>query len=123
MVRTFMHWRLRMQLTHIVINNNILILQPAGRMDIERSNEFEVALAELRKDKKFHVILDLTDVEYISSSYICSIISLKKSTYNAGEEFRLCNPNTFCRKIIDIVQLDKLVEVHATTQGAIDSIP
>lgn len=111
-----------MQLAHTVVNDTILILQPAGRMDLGQSCEFEVNAEMLLKEKKFHVILDLTDVEYISSSFIRIILSLKKHTYSSDKEFRLCNPNTFCRKIIDIVQIDKLIDIHSSVDEAITSI-
>lgn len=111
-----------MQLLHTIVKDNILILKPAGRMDIERAREFEIAIAELLKGKKFNVILDMTDVEYVSSSYMCAIISLKKNIFNDNGEFRVCNPNAFCKRIIEIVQLDKLVEIYPTIQDAIASI-
>jgi len=111
-----------MQLAHVIVNNTIMILQPVGRLDINQARDFEVATNALLKGRKFNVIVDMSDVEYISSSYIRVLLSLKKYVYNDDGEFRACNPNAFCRKIIELVQLDKLVEIYPTVQDAIASL-
>ena len=111
-----------MQLAHVIVNNTIMILQPVGRLDINQARDFEVATNALLKGRKFNVIVDMSDVEYISSSYIRVLLSLKKYVYNDDGEFRVCNPNAFCRKIIELVQLDKLVEIYPTVQDAIASL-
>lgn len=122
MVRILMQWGSIMQLAHVIVNNTIMILQPVGRLDINQARDFEIATNALLNGKKFNVIVDMSDVEYISSSYIRVLISLKKYVYNDDSEFRVCNPNAFCRKIIELVQLDKLVEIYPTVQDAIASI-
>lgn len=108
-----------MQLKH-TIKNNIIILYPQGRMDIGLSREFEIATTELLKGKKFHVIVDLTEVEYISSSFIRILLSLKRSLSDV--DFRVCNPNSFCKRIIDIVELHTLMDIHPTLQDALVGI-
>jgi len=108
-----------MQLKH-TLKTNYIILYPQGRMDIRLAHEFEIATTEILKGKRFHVIVDLIEVEYISSSFIRILLSLKKNLNDL--DFRVCNPNSFCKRIIDIVELHKLVDIHPTLQDALVGI-
>jgi anti-sigma B factor antagonist len=86
---------------------------------LENSPQFkEEVYRKLSEDHK-NVILDFSDVEFIDSSGIGSIISILKAVNQRKGILRILNPRSEVRRIFNMVRMDQLVPIVNTMDDAI----
>lgn len=84
--------------------NNIYLIHVAGRLDASFSSQLEDEIDRLlEKTKK--IILDFSEVSYLSSSGLRVLLSIKKETEEQGG-LVLVNLIDIVRKIIEVAELD-----------------
>jgi anti-sigma B factor antagonist len=69
-----------------------------------------------------HVIVNLTGVEYLDSTALGVLIGgLKRLREREGALDIIC-PNTRIRRIFEITGLDKIFDIYATEDQAVDAL-
>lgn len=54
------------------------IIKPSGRIDSSNANEFETTLNEVIEGGQKNVVLDLSEIEYMSSAGLRAIVAARK---------------------------------------------
>jgi len=108
-----------MSLNYVFVNDTLVVFKPKGRMDMVGAREFETSMNITLRNKKINILFDLTDVEYVSSSFLRVIITTNRITREHDKEFAICNPNDFCKKVMELVRIDKVVNIYENTDEAI----
>lgn len=88
------------------LNRNIAIIKVGGYIDTTTSAEFEHSLNTLIKSSCFKIIIDLGNVDYISSAGWGIIISEIKGIREKGGDLKLA------RMIPDVYEVFELLEFH-----------
>jgi len=69
------------------------------------------------------LLIDLEEVEFLSSSVLGKLIRLLKRTRQAGGRLRLCSIRPSIREVFEITQLHKVFEIYPDAREALGARP
>lgn len=102
--------------------NKYLIISLSGRMDVHLASETEGQLNDLIIDNHDKdVILNLNDVEYMSSSGLRVFVSLMRSLKENNRNLKLCNLSMAVRKVFEVVELMDMFDIYESVEEALAS--
>jgi len=105
------------------VEENIIVVELSGKMDLDLSDSFENVLEEImKKHKKANILVDLEDVEFIGSSALKVFIINKRKLDKEGLAFKVFNPNELCKQVLAITNFDKLIDIHDNLEEALESL-
>jgi len=93
-----------------------LVVAPAGELDIATSDALDRALAQNRD-----TILDLSDVSFMDSTGIRTIVGVHNRLKEAGNRFRLVVPAGPVARIIGITGLTGFLDLADSRDAALSS--
>jgi len=96
--------------TEITKGDNEITIKISGRLDTVTAAEFDkerAALGQIDKD----LLVDCTDMEYISSAGLRSLIILLKETKGAGHTLRMCSLKPSVRQVFDMTGFSTLFNI------------
>lgn len=100
--------------------DNVLVACPSGRLDTNTYNDFKTALhAELDKAKPRHLVIDLTDLEYVSSAGFREFFLAGRRMSRDGGTLSVCSFQPAVKELFDIAQFMTAYAVHDTREAAI----
>jgi anti-anti-sigma factor len=102
--------------------NNVVVMHPEGRIDLEGARLLDQAINQIvESDLKYPLLIDLGNVEYISSTCLSVLLTAKKSYSDRDLTIKICNANHICEKVLFITNVDKLIQIIPTYEEAIQS--
>jgi anti-anti-sigma factor len=102
--------------------DGVIILYLAGRLDVHLSAEVEKGINKIiNEDTGVHLILNLRDVEYMSSSGLRIFVSTMRLLKESKRKLKLCNMNSAVKKIFEVVELMDMFEIYDTEEEAVKS--
>lgn len=90
-----------MQLEYTEQENQIRVIKLTGKLDIMGANEIDIRFAAYCSGEKVHVLVDLTNVDYLASIGIRLLTSNAKSLASRGGKLVLFNPTDDVRSVLD----------------------
>lgn len=94
----------------------------SGRITLgEGSALLRSTIRELLEEKRFKILVNLADINYIDSSGIGELVSAYTTVKNRGGELKLLH---LTKKVHDLLQITKLYtvfDVHSDETGALRS--
>lgn len=101
-------------------NVNVVALE--GRLDIHHSSDIENGINDLIKNNPdSHMLLNLKDVEYMSSSGLRIFVSTMRILKESKKHLKLCNMNSAVKKIFEVVELMDMFDIYNTEEEALES--
>ncbi len=101
---------------------NVVIVYLKGRLDVHLSADVESDLNVLiEKEKGSNFLLNLTDVEYMSSSGLRIFVATMRILKEHGRQLKLCSLNSAVKKIFEVVELMDMFDVEETEEAALKS--
>ena len=98
------------------------MLDLSGRITLgEGSALLRSTIRELLEEKRFKILVNLADINYIDSSGIGELVSAYTTVKNRGVELKLLH---LTKKVHDLLQITKLYtvfDVHSDETGALRS--
>ena len=108
-----------MNLTTKEVGQSIVVYL-AGRVDVHLASEIEGDMNELTENHKDkNVILNLDEVEYMSSSGLRVFVSLMRNLKDSERSLKLSNLSLAVRKIFEVVELMDMFEIYETEEEAL----
>ncbi len=105
------------------VGNVVVVSFQRGRIREER--EILKALEDLGKYIETHagasVLLDLENVEYLSSAGLGNLVGLLKKSRRANGKFRLCCLQESILELFEVMRLTAIFEIHETREEAVAS--
>ena len=99
----------------------VTVLDLKGRLDLASGSMLKEEIKKLF-DKNGNLIhLNMTDVEFINSSGLGSLVSIMKEVRLLKGRFTLSNLASYVQEIFEITQLSHIFEVFPTEQEALAS--
>ncbi len=98
------------------------VLSLNGKIDVGVSGDIEeVFLESLNKDKNLYFVINMENVEYISSSGFRVIIAMLRHLKENDGDLKLCCLSSSVKKIFHVIELASLFEVYETENEALES--
>lgn len=107
-----------MQLGQTLRDDGITVLKLAGRMDIEGTGAIELKLTAAAAADGAHVILDLSDVGFMSSLGMGLLVRLAKTVRHRNGEIVLLNPQPMVRLALTKTGIPGVLSIHDTLDAA-----
>jgi serine/threonine-protein kinase RsbW len=95
------------------------VVAPQGRLDATRSSELERAFAGLLDDGRHWLIVDFSDVSFISSRGLKALVTAWRGASEDGGGLALCAMPDRIRDVLDTVGFSRLFAVHRTCDDAL----
>ena len=119
--------RLRLRRTRLVdlyteIVNGVLIACPQGRVDGSNAQVFQRLLLVAAKASEGPVILDCTDLAFISSAGLGGILFVVKGLAEADRRVLLCSRSKPVEKTLRISGFEQLVPIHGSRSEALTAV-
>lgn len=73
----------------------------------------------VEEDQRKRIILDFSNVEYLSSAALGKLITMDTKVRNANGKLRLCNIRPDIYEIFQITRLNKIFEIKDTQEDAL----
>nr|WP_244993792.1 STAS domain-containing protein [Actinomadura coerulea] len=95
------------------------VIRLCGELDVAGSQELRVRLDEARREHGDHLVLDLTDLEFMDSGGLSVIVACYKAATAAGGSLVLAGPRPIVRRALEITGLHRRIPVKRTLQEAL----
>ena len=101
----------------------IVILAPDGRLDSNTAPLLEQAIGDVSTGEDgFHVLVDFSRVEYISSAGLRVVLKAVKDRQASPKSFATSGMQDHVREIFEISGFDSYIPIHDDTAQAILSL-
>ena len=99
-----------------------VIIAIGGRLDVHRASELESEINQIvAKHTDKDVVLNLEDVEYMSSSGLRVFVSLMRYLKETKRSLKLCCLSSPVRKVFEVVELTDMFHITLTEEEAVRS--
>ena len=102
--------------------NNVLIIGIAGRLESSTSEALENTLVSRIDDGNIKIVIDFTELEYISSSGLRTLLMAAKKIKARQGGFVMSGMGTHIREVFEVVGLLPILTVIDDVEAAIDSL-
>lgn len=100
--------------------NQISIIRVGGYIDTTTSSELERALEALLKQKRFNIVVDLGNVDYISSAGWGIFISEIKSIRENNGDLKLVRMIPDVYEIFELLEFHHILDVYESLEEALE---
>jgi anti-sigma B factor antagonist len=100
------------------------VVRPAGgRVDLEVAGDFKSALLQAIEAGHQHVVVDLSNVEFVDSSGLGALVSALKTLKmrNSNADIRLANVQPPIVALLEIIRLHRVFSSYPTVDQAVQS--
>ncbi|MGD8632599.1 MAG: STAS domain-containing protein [Anaerolineales bacterium] len=102
-------------------HKRVVVVTVEGRIDSATAGEFEDALNEFTQQGKNNIVLDLSDVDFISSAGLRVLVTARKAVKGAGGEVVFANSSEQVLETLEIAGLDVLFQQYPDRETAVGS--
>ena len=95
-----------------------ILVQPQGCLDVQGGRALEQQLVSLITNSQALLIINLEQVEFMSSSGLISLARALKNARTSGCRLVLCNLQPSVKLIFKLTQLDSVFEIFDTCAAA-----
>ena len=100
--------------------SDVTIIKPEGRMDFNALMEFGSLMTQTIDGGARKILLDFSELEYLSSSGIRTIVDCQKQADAKKGMLVFCALNAQIKELFQVVQLDKVFKIYKTEFEALD---
>jgi anti-sigma B factor antagonist len=101
-------------------HDSVTLVEVSGRIDSMNANQLGEALSDTIDGGHLNMVLDLANVEYMSSAGLREIVSALKKVRGKGD-VRLAQPSHRVREVLEMAGLDTIFQIYPTQAGAVGS--
>jgi anti-sigma B factor antagonist len=101
----------------------IIVLTPAGRLDITTAWQFRLKLQECISRLSPHIVVNLGQVNFIDSSGLTSLVAGMRDADKVKGSFRICNVHPEAKLVFEVTMMDSVFEIFDTEAEALEGVP
>ncbi len=102
--------------------NGVLILKLNGRLDITTTQQLEVAINSALEKEQKKILVDCTNLEYISSAGLRTLLAAAKNSKKIDGIISLCCLNKNVKQIFEISGFTAIFDIFDSIENAITSL-
>jgi anti-sigma B factor antagonist len=99
----------------------VSVMAVTGRVDSATAPELESSLKKLVEAAKTQIVLDLKNVEYMSSAGLRAMVSTLKAVKRVNGDLRLASPSPRVEEVLRLAGLTSIFSIHPTRDEAVAS--
>jgi anti-sigma B factor antagonist len=99
----------------------VSIVAVTGRVDSSTAPELEAALKKLVEAEKTQLVLDLKDVEYMSSAGLRAMVSTLKAVKRVNGDLRVASPSDRVNEVLRLAGLSSIFAIYSSREDAVKS--
>jgi anti-anti-sigma factor len=101
-------------------SKDYIIIQLSGSLDTKLTRDVEEDFEQILSNyPDCHILLNLRDLKYLSSSGLKTIISLRSALNNSKKELKLCHMGRPVRVVFEMTKVLPFFKVYADEESAI----
>lgn len=105
------------------IGDNVIVMYPEGKLHIHAVLVLEEIMnIAIEENPGCNVLVDLSNVDHLSSSCLRLFVATQAKLAGRGLQFKLVNPNSISKKILDITELGMQIGVYDSEEEAVLSL-
>lgn len=101
----------------------VIVLAPVGRLDITTAWQFRLKLQECISKLSRHVIVNLSQANFIDSSGLTSLVAGMRDADKVKGSFRICNVHPEAKLVFEVTMMDSVFEIFETEEEALEGVP
>lgn len=101
----------------------VIVLTPTGRLDITTAWQFRLKLQECISRITPYVIVNLSQVNFIDSSGLTSLVAGMRDADKVKGRFRICNVHPEAKLVFEVTMMDSVFEIFETEEDALAGLP
>ena len=110
------------KITEKEIAPDILVLEMAGRLAVgAESQDLQTKVEGLIAQDRKKIVLEITDLKYMDSTGLGTVVSCFTKTRKAGGQLRVVGANKTILNLFKITRLDKVLLLDETLDAAVSS--
>ena len=107
-----------MSVASITEQSGRTVVALCGEIDLEKAPEVRRGLLDSMKQKR-DVLVDLSEVTYIDSSGVASLIEGLQAARKQKNDLALVSVSQRARRVLELARLDKVFTIHADLATAL----
>lgn len=101
---------------------NIVILKLSGRLDSGTSNDFQDKLLELIDGGEKRLVIDLAQLDYVSSAGLRAFLVAAKRLKGVGGKIALSAMKSNIKEVFDLSGFTSLFPISPSVEGALSNV-
>ena len=98
----------------------VSVLKVSGRVDLSNADDFKDALTKTQTDATSGMVIDMADVDYISSAGLRSLMIVFKSSKTVNKQFAIAALQPLLMEIFTISRFHLVFPLFDTVRAAIE---
>lgn len=107
-----------MNISDELLDGNVFRVSLSGRMDIEGVGQIETRFAAMTASPRMAIIVDMSDVPFMSSLGIRALLMNAKAVGRRGGKFVILNPDQNVRTVLESSGIDQLIPLCDSLEEA-----
>jgi anti-sigma B factor antagonist len=103
-------------------NADTVVLQIEGRLDTNTASSFEEKLMDLISENKNRIIVDFSDLDFISSSGLRVLLMAGKKVKTTNGKLGLCSLKDHIKEVFDVAGFTMLFSMFPNQEEALENI-
>ncbi|NBB95502.1 MAG: anti-sigma factor antagonist [Planctomycetes bacterium] len=95
------------------------IVDCSGEIDLHRSSGFQKELMTILHETPQKMVINLSDVSYMDSSGVASLVKLLSRTRSSGTDLCLLSPTPKVMSVLQITLLDSVFDICESEEEAV----
>lgn len=100
-------------------HDDIFVIIPKGRLDASNSGNLESKLLGLMDDGEKKILIDFSQLEYISSAGLRVLLMAAKRMKAAGGQLALCAMNENVKQVFDISGFSAIFNIYLNEEEGV----
>jgi anti-anti-sigma factor len=111
-----------MEIQEEKLDGDIYKINLSGRMDIIGVGEIEIKFSGMTASPRMSIIVDMSDVPYMSSIGIRALLMNGKAVSGRGGKFTLLSPQDDVKNVLEVSGIDQILNICDSLDDAIEAV-
>lgn len=99
------------------------VVAAAGEIDLTNAEKFRDALLSALNAEASGLVVDLTGTTFLDSAGVTALVRASRRAAATGASLRLAVTHPAVLRVLNLVGLDRLIDIHASVAAAVSSLP
>ena len=104
-----------------IIDGTTAVIRPEGRLTMVSTAGLRSLVAQTVAAGHTHVVVDLSQTDFIDSSGLGALVAGLKTARQAGGDLRIARPTEQVRTVLELTNLDRVLRPAVSVHGAFGS--